>query len=268
MSNLEPTWNGGHRGKRDTKMKASGAGSLRFAIPPNSPANCSGSFGLNFADDLSKQFGEGQEFYVQWRQRFSAAMLDTNFYGDGFKQIIIGEGDRQGYWASGCSELEIVLYNPYFRGLPQAYHSCNRFITWEEPYGDGDFKLQNAIPSPFCLYSNNPSYQLHASPPCFVYKPDQWMTFQVHIKIGHWNTPDSLVEMWGAEQGMPSVRFLQMAGVELYQSDPSGLPKYGKVWLTPYMTGKDSSLKHPRAFTWYDELIISTRKIPDPTTPE
>lgn len=263
---LEPAWDGVYRGTLDKSIKASGIGSLRFTIPPYSQANCAGDFNLNFADNFSKQFGEGQEFYVQWRQRFSPEMLDTNFGGDGFKQIIIGEGDRAGYWAPGCSELEIVLYNPYFRGLPEAYHSCDRFIPWETQCGADDWKLQNAIPAPYCLYSNNPSYELQGNPPCFIYKANQWMTFQVHVKIGHWNEPDSLVEMWGAYEGQPSELFLQMNNVTLYQSDPSNAPKYGKVLLTPYMTNKDDSLNHPKAYTWYDELIVSTKKIPDPVT--
>ena len=59
------------RGKIVGEVKASGAGSLCFEIPSNSPADTSGSFWLNFKDDLSAQFGEGEEFYVQWRQRFS-----------------------------------------------------------------------------------------------------------------------------------------------------------------------------------------------------
>jgi hypothetical protein len=60
------------------------------------------------------RFGEGQEFYVQWRQRFSRAFLETRFPGGGWKQAIIGEGDRPGYapddkvvWS--CTQLEVVV---------------------------------------------------------------------------------------------------------------------------------------------------------------
>src|SRR5262249_15781340 len=78
------------RGKIVNDIKASGGGSLRFEIPSNSPADTSGSFWLNFKDDLSAQFGEGDEFYVQWRQRFSADFLATKYKGgDGWKQVII-----------------------------------------------------------------------------------------------------------------------------------------------------------------------------------
>src|SRR5262249_16702897 len=41
----------------DTSVKASGASSLRFRIPPNSGADTSGAYFTNFSSDLSRQFG-------------------------------------------------------------------------------------------------------------------------------------------------------------------------------------------------------------------
>ena len=38
----------------------------------------------------------------------------------------------------------------------------------------------------------------------------------------------------------------------------------GKVWLLPYQTGKSSAPAYPTAYTWYDELIVSTSRIDDP----
>ena len=46
--------------------------------------------------------------------------------------------------------------------------------------------------------------------------------------------------------------------------NPDGHAKYGKVWFLPYNTNKDDKQEHPTAYTWYDELIISRTKIPDP----
>jgi len=40
--------------------------------------------------------------------------------------------------------------------------------------------------------------------------------------------------------------------------------KYGKVILTPYHTDKDETQRHPIAYVWYDELIISRSRIADP----
>src|SRR5262245_31480743 len=59
----------------DTVVKASGNSSLKFTIPSNSPANTSGEYWANFSPDLTTQFGENSDFYVQWRQRFSTEFL-------------------------------------------------------------------------------------------------------------------------------------------------------------------------------------------------
>ena len=52
------------------------------------------------------------------------------------------------------------------------------------------------------------------------------------------------------------------SGYDLANSNPDA--KYGKLWLLPYNTNKDPSASHPTAYTWYDELIVSTKRIPDP----
>src|SRR4029077_12408107 len=57
----------------DTTIKASGASSMKMTVPTHSGANTSGSYFANFSPDLLTQFGGNSEFYVQWRQRFSAS---------------------------------------------------------------------------------------------------------------------------------------------------------------------------------------------------
>jgi hypothetical protein len=66
----------------DSTSKASGASSLKFAIPGNTGADTSGVYFTNFAEDLSIQFGGGANFFVQWRQRFSPGFLSTDFSGN------------------------------------------------------------------------------------------------------------------------------------------------------------------------------------------
>lgn len=226
-----------------TDIKASGAGSLRFEIPSNTGADTSGSFWQNFSDDLSTQFGEGDEFYVQWRQRFSRELLDT-FYedGDGWKQAIIGEGDRPGKIAYSCTELEIVVQNSSQRGAAQMYHSCGNKDGRYEPL-DGQVRWVQ-------------------------YKPDQWMTFQVFVKIGKWYRNDrryrrdSTIRLWVAEAGRASRLAVDQTGYDIVNSQPAA--RYGKIWLLPYHSKKSSAQRHPVAYTWYDELIISRARIPDP----
>ncbi len=267
---LFPAWDKTYRGQVVTDLKASGAGSLRFEIPSHSAANTSGSFWLNFSDDLRTQFGSGDEFFIQWRQRFSPELLHTEYKeGEGWKQIIIGEGDRPGFTAGSCTPLEIVVQNSQQRGFPQMYHSCGEKDGNYEPldYWDhavGNIVLQNAVG---CSYAHP------TVPPCVGYKANQWMTFQVRIKIGTWYKNDgryrrdSTIQLWVGEEGRRSKMVIDFSpehrhGYDIANTDP--VAKYGKLWLLPYHTNKDDKQSHPVGYTWYDELIISRTKIPDP----
>lgn len=254
---IHPPW--GEKQKRGmvvTDVKASGAGSLRFEIPSNSGDDSSGSFKLNFADDLSVQFGEGEEFYVQWRQRFSPEFLNTYYEGGyGWKQITIGEGDRPGFFAPGCTQLEIVVQNVDQRGYPQMYHSCgDKDGQFEQLGGGGE------------------------------YRANEWMTFQVHVKIGKWYRndgnyhADSTVQLWVSRDGQPSQLVVDQSpeqatvfglkipgsgtGYDIANENPEA--RYGKVHLSPYHTRKSPSQSHPTGYVWYDELIVSTGRIQDP----
>ena len=268
----------------DPTVKASGASSLKFTIPSNSPADTSGSYFTNFSADLQTQFSANAEFYVQWRQRFSPEFLNTVFTGGGgWKQAIIGAGDKPGCNAatssnglctSSCTALETVVQNTFQRGFAQMYNSCTgssshgAFNPFEEPFG-GDFKLQNARPSPFCLYSQtNTTPKTSFSPgTCIGYFPNEWMTFQVKIKTGprvndEWT--NSFVTLWIAREGQPSQLAITWGPYALTAASPGEDLKFGKVWLLPYNTGKSSAQTHPTGFTWYDELIISRTRIADP----
>jgi len=236
---------GGRQPELDCTVAVAGC-ALRFTVPPRSGPGASGAWFANFSDDFSLRFGEGEEFYVQWRQRFSRAFLDTAFQSDGWKQIIVGEGDRPGYAPDGkviwsCSQLEVVVQNNYMRGYPQMYHSC----------GGKDGRYEN-LP----LYS------------AIDYRADQWMTFQLRIKIGTWYRNDrnyhhdSAIELWVAAEGETSRRAVWLDDYDLANTKPGA--KYGKLWLLPYQSKKNSDQDHPLAETWYDELIISRAPIPDP----
>jgi len=73
--------------------------------------------------------------------------------------------------------------------------------------------------------------------------------------------------LWVADESKPSKLVIDMSpergtGYDLFNDEPAA--KYGKVWLLPYDTNKDETQDHPTAYTWYDELIISRTRIPDP----
>lgn len=261
----------------DGSLSASGGGSVRFRLPANSGSGNGGSLRINFSDaPFSIQFGENEEFYIQWRQRFDSAMLANKYTregggsADGWKTIIIGEGDVVGRPEVGsCTELELVTFNPYHAGFPHMYHSCVSFYGFDEPFGGSDFKQQNAMPAPYCLYSDS------TKAGCFKFHANEWMTFQIRVKLGPRGTAfsslerrnltgftNTTIQMWVAREGQPSRLVHDWSGVVLRES--TGTKKYGKLWLLPYNTNRSSSPTFPVAHTWYDELIISRSRIPDP----
>jgi hypothetical protein len=221
-------------------QKASGESSLKFFMPSQTGSSFAGQFYANFSDDYSVQFGEGEEFYIQWRQQFSKEFLKNRYRPrSNWKQLIVGEGNRPGRPAWSCTQLELVVKQDNY-GSPAMYHSCGGKDGQYEP-----------IFQDWSVY----------------YEADQWMTFQLVVKIGTWYKNDreyhhdSLIELWVAPQGEQSRRVISHK-YDLANNDP--LAKYGKVWLLPYLTGKDASQVHAEAYTWYDELIISRAAIADP----
>ncbi len=262
----------------DSSVKASGNSSLKFTIPSNSGANTSGSYWANFSADLLTQFGENSDFYVQWRQRFSPEFLST-IYQDagGWKQASVTTGDNPGCTTgnltncyASCTAIDIPVQNTWHRGFAQMYNSCTgstshgAYDAFEQPVPN-DIKLQNARPSPYCLYS-----QTNRFPPsgnCFGYFPDEWMTFQIRVKTGPRvgdEFANSYVELWIAREGRASEQAFNWGPYNLSAGSSSENQRYGKIYLLPYNTGKNPSQSHPTAYTWYDELIISRTRIPDP----
>ena len=255
------------RATRDTSVKASGNGSLKFTVPGNSGSDTSGSYFTNFSNDLSVQFGENTEFFVQWRQRFSAEFLTTKFAGGGgWKQIIVGSGDTPSTWYSSCSSLETVVNNGGYRGFAQMYNSCSGsashgpYDPFEEPFNAYDFKLQNARPAPYCLYLQKNTSYFAPTGNCFAYAANEWMTFQMQVKIGPRvgdEFVNSYVYLWAAREGKASEPVIAWGPYKLTAGSAGENQRYGKVWLLPYNTGKDASATNPVTYTWYDDLIIS-----------
>ncbi len=260
---------------RDTTEKASGSSALKFTIPATSGSDSSGTYFTNFSSDLSVQFGAGQEFYVQWRQRFSPEFITTQYTGGGgFKQIIVGTGDQPGKVYSSCSTLELPLFNYGQTGFPVMYNSCGSssshgpYDGFYEPLPPYDFKLQNGRTGKGCLYSQSTTGYFPPNGNCFGYFANEWMTFQMHVKIGT-RVGDvftnSYVTLWMARAGQASELVIQWGPYDLNAGSATDNERYGKVWLLPYNTGKSAAVSHPIAYTWYDELIISRNKIADPS---
>lgn len=228
----------------DTTVKASGGGSIRFEIPGLTGSNNAGSW----MAPMGQSFGQNEKFYVMFKQRFTREMLDNSFkWGAGWKQVIF---HKRG---SSCGAVELTTQNLYSRGFPQMYTSCGA-RQLEDRDGQG-IKLQQG--------DYNCYYRQYNSEDCGFYAEEQWMVFYWEIEIGEWVTNTSKIRAYLAYEGQLLKQFIDMPNFELSFNDSEN-DTYSTIQLTPYSTDKVSTFDHPTAYTWYDELIVSTQPIAYP----
>ena len=153
------------------------AGTLKFTVPSHSGAGSEGQYYIRFSDFLDGQpIGPGQEVFIQWKQRFSATFLNTQFDpGDGWKQAMVGAADEY-----SCSSNEIVMVNYKQLGFPQMYHACG--------------------------YSWGFETRVWAD-----YVPDEWMTFQIGLTHGQ-PGENSRIRLWVSREGQHSTLAIDHQG--------------------------------------------------------
>lgn len=256
---LEPNQEGDLVGHFDPAVRAAGSGSLRFDVPASSDIrDLVGSFSINFSSDelepgsmYPARIGEGEEIYVQWRQRFEAAVIEADG-GEGWVHAVVGKGDRFAEKAAAVEAPLLNIANRYYSGVPQFALASGIPIQPDAPSG-GVF-LQNAV--------GCQSYDV-SEPPCIFFHADEWMTFQVGIEVGHWNEEDSRVRVWLAREGASQVLVLDILVTLLTQNnDPD--EKIGKVWFLLDDPNRPAGIQNPAASSWVDDLVISRRQIADP----
>ena len=259
----------------DCSIAADGC-SLKFAVLKGYKQGEPGWFDWNFSRDLSRTFGEGQEFYVQYRERLDPAMLiGGNFpNGEGFKHDIITEGDISGKIAGDCSNSpgEVVLVQDGNGATyPGLYHNCG-FSGGSVAFIRSGYELiqLGGITGSNFLDQNIagcPHYAgrgiLISDPTCFKYVANEWFTVQIHVKVGLFGQPNSVLEVWLAHQGKPAQLVINAADAALINDGSGGASgKYGKIQLSAYNTAMSGSLVNTAV--WFDDLVVSTRRIPDP----
>jgi Big-like domain-containing protein/purple acid phosphatase-like protein/fibronectin type III domain protein len=258
----------------DCSVAADGC-SLRFTMQPGMFQGEPGWFNYNFNSSLNALYGQGQEFYVQYRERVSSALLSsstfTNF--EGWKLNILSEGDSTSAQAGNCSNTptDFVLVSDDVK-FPWIYENCG---------GTGSsLAFLNSAYAPIQLYAPNapgggnyldqpatgcPHYSgrgtPNTDPPCWNFAADEWFTIQEHIKIGTYGLANSVVDVWMAHDGQPAVLITNAADIAIADQGPSITDKFGKIVLLPYATGATWNVLSQ---VWYDDLIVSNRRIPDP----
>lgn len=256
-SGIYPAGDGKYHGTFDSTVKASGGGSLRFEILGGSGANSAGYWWEKFG----QSFGPGQTFYVQFRQRFDPNMINLQdaFGGGGWKQVIF-----HNQTAGSCALMEITTNNYKYRKFPLMYTECGgRVLEYQPNTSEVILEYSNVYPpgsdgTIYCRYSmlGNPANK------CFFYQSDQWMTFYYRVTIGDWGQPNSTIQAWASYEGQALTPFVNRTNFVLSADAPGN--GFDILMLTPYDTGKDGRA-HPTAYTWYDELIVSTQPISAPS---
>jgi hypothetical protein len=230
-------------GSFDRSQKASGEGSLRFEILPHTAANAAGSWRQPFG----RNFGEGATFYVQFRERLSPEMLENDWSGTSWKQVIIHNE------TATCGNVELTTGQYYHAGFPIMYTDCgSRGIVTNN--GTPPYKLQQGDYN--CWYGN------YNSKDCFHYSANRWLTFSYQISIGHWGKPDSSINAWVGASGQPLRQWIKMPNFILKNDHPGH--DYDCLTLLTYMTNKNPGQDLPAAYAWYDDLIVSTKPIAPP----
>ena len=225
----------------DTAVKASGAGSMLVDIPPTA-----GEGPGNVIVTLGKDFGEGSSLYIQWRQRFSPAMVDGALGGVGFKQFVL-------YDQSPSGNVETYMLNQGYRGFPVIAAAMGRQQMQKRV--NGSTALMWNAEGVICSQSDMTR--------CLKYHPNEWMTFYYEQHIGNWDQPNSTVKAYMAREGQPLQQFIHFDKEWQFNKDEE-TSAYRRIWLGPFSNGRTANGNYPAASTWFDELIISTQPIPDP----
>jgi len=256
---LFPASDGVYRATIDTTVSASGGGSLMFTVPSNANANGSGYW----AHPFNQSFGQNSVFYVQYHQRFSPEFLTNNWQTSSgtktfWKQSDFHWGDFATKNFSTCGQIELTTVDFFQVGSPTMYTGCGQTGMYT-----GSAPLIEQGDTPTTGYNCNYNNINGPGNSCFHYPSNTWVTFYYKITIGTWGQPNSLVQAWVSVGGQPYQEWVNWTGALNF--DTATINNYNYLSLFPYMTGRDASISAgPTAYTWYDELIVSSQPIVAP----
>jgi hypothetical protein len=260
--NLFPANDNVYRGALDTTVKVSGSGSLRFTLPAGFAAANMAGYWLS-DKGLGGNFGQNSTFYVQFQQRFSPEMFSNFQAWDSYwKQFII-------FGSSSCGAVEISQVNFYGQGYPTMYTNCGSVHMYTNlsrtSYTESTPLLLEQSASDTdgynCQYGNTFAGSGNGQG-CFFYPLAKWITFYYKIHIGNWNQANSTVEAWVALDGQPYKQWINVPNMT-FTYDSTINDVFKNIMFTPYMTSL-SKAASVDAYTWYDELIVSTQPIAAP----
>src|SRR5690606_38963 len=141
-----------------------------------------------------------------------------------------------------CNDVEWSHYFASWHGnIPEMYHACSPPIHIDQP--DGSILLQQG--DHLCNYGTD----YLTNPNCFKHPPEKWVTYYFKGTVGNWNQPNSHLEAWYSIDGKPYQKWIDAPNFTL-MAEGASEPGFDSVYLTTYMTRKDSSVDHPTALAW------------------
>jgi hypothetical protein len=271
----------------DTRVKADGQGSLKFTIASQSG---SGGASLYTVDvdpnhNLSSGVGVGQSLRVRFKVRWSCDVLfiDCNpssptyeqerrhyavkFGHGGIKIFGIMEGDRPNQYLDTMDGLggpitsnfgQKGIYGAYIETWYSGIVAPGSIINGVRPLNaqpGGDHQCWTKDPTTGASLTE-------AWPECKLMKADQWVTVQADLFYGGCtvNSADaakrSHFTLWVADQSQP-FDLITDADINIRCSPKHPEATFGKIWFSPFNTGKDPTEVHPVGYVWYDSLWVS-----------
>lgn len=251
--------------------------SIKFTQASQSSSAAAGQWYMSW----SPFFGAGETFYVQWQERRSRYHFEHHYNNSaGFKHAIIGTGG-----GTSCSSLELVVQNIEQRKVPCMYNSCDggdagagysfRGFDYMLGGGDVDFQPRLTLPPPagqYCSWYETRDNQNFAN--CFTYASGlanpsdavtRWCTKTMQVSLGSISGPffaNSNIKLWGYWEGDGAEYKIIDRTIDLVTA---GTQKYGRIWLLPYQSQKDSTEVTDVAYVWVRDVIVAT-SMPPPTT--
>lgn len=265
--NLWPDGNGTFRAGLDTSVRTSGAGSLRFDLPPppHAGANIAGSWAVQSGSLFGQVFSENSTFYIQFRQRFSPEMVTPSSWPNTNWKTVIFHYNNQ-----TCGSIELTTSNYYGDPLAQMDTQCgdkHMFTTLNgASYTETPPLLQQQGDFMQCAYGATNATN------CFFFPANEWVTMYYKIHVGTWDQPNSTVEAFVARAGSTTYKqwikvpnFPLSCDTDPCTASPGKQQGYNNLTFTPYMTGLATTVgPSTTAHMWIDELIVSSQPIVAP----
>jgi hypothetical protein len=216
---------------------------------------------------MGDSFGEGDTFYVQFRQKISQSMIDNLDEWDSFWKTVIfhmNTSTANGveittvhpnsqstiYSDSGAYSMTTGTADPDYENTPPLLVQQAWDLDAGEPWGTEEGGITSQYPSVN-----------------WDFPGDEWVTCYYKISLGtftlnHTGPNDSTIEFWVQEPGNDYWTKI-VSGRFALAYNTADTDVYNNITLTPYMTSLSTSASED-AEIWYTELIVSSNEIAIP----